>query len=462
MAPFKSSTSEPAAGQSTTISGELSSSFTGDSHFAGSVVIGRSQAGQGADGNLTVSGSIDTGKYGGITVGKAGNFEMHSEGFFRRSPTRYYLEEFFTKRPQLHATLYETKDGGHNFGSLGDGAYESTTITVTGAVLGDFAMVSLGVDTVDMTVTAAVTATDTVTVTLTNTSGGTVDLADTTLAVRVIKATGAFVANEHFQICGQSGGANTRANYNVLYNAADSGIKLLTGTSGPHGTYKVGDQMIVIPSKENVLLYGSTYEDVSAWRGIQWRTEHQVEWECAITTGAITNVGFWAGLGLTTPGLPSPERGDASWTYAADDDQAMFFFCTDTTFGALTTPAKLHFIYSIGDTDYITNTGITVSAYSHYVLRIRFTWDRKINIWVQTGDGEGGFEAQSQQGITTAEVGGDPDSTGGVVESSNFDSLAMTNDKALIPMIGIQSLNADAGGHNITIHYQKISRKIRW
>lgn len=74
----------------------------------------------------------------------------------------------------------------HDFGNLVDGAGESTDVTVTGAALGDYAMVSLGVDSVDLLVTANVTATDTVTVRVQNETTGAVDLASTTVRVLVI------------------------------------------------------------------------------------------------------------------------------------------------------------------------------------------------------------------------------------------------------------------------------------
>lgn len=75
----------------------------------------------------------------------------------------------------------ETKD----FGSLADAAEVSEDVTVTGAALGDFAIASMGVDIVDLNVTAAVTAANTATVRLENQTGGAVDLASTTLRVLV-------------------------------------------------------------------------------------------------------------------------------------------------------------------------------------------------------------------------------------------------------------------------------------
>lgn len=70
--------------------------------------------------------------------------------------------------------------------SLNDGAGATTTVTATGAALGDFALVSLGLDVAGITVTGYVSATDTVAVRIQNESGGTLDLASTTIRVCVI------------------------------------------------------------------------------------------------------------------------------------------------------------------------------------------------------------------------------------------------------------------------------------
>lgn len=69
---------------------------------------------------------------------------------------------------------------------LADAAGETTTVTVTGAVLGDFALVSHGVDLQGITMTANVTAADTVSVRVQNESGGSLDLASSTLRAFVI------------------------------------------------------------------------------------------------------------------------------------------------------------------------------------------------------------------------------------------------------------------------------------
>lgn len=63
----------------------------------------------------------------------------------------------------------------------------TTTVTVTGAALGDYAVASLGVSAAGLVVTAYVSAADTVTVVFFNPTAGAVDLASTTLRARVIK-----------------------------------------------------------------------------------------------------------------------------------------------------------------------------------------------------------------------------------------------------------------------------------
>lgn len=68
------------------------------------------------------------------------------------------------------------------------GAYTSTLVTVTGAVLGDYAYASLSVDAALLQVTAYVSAADTVTVVLYNPTPGTINLASCTLRARVAKS----------------------------------------------------------------------------------------------------------------------------------------------------------------------------------------------------------------------------------------------------------------------------------
>lgn len=67
--------------------------------------------------------------------------------------------------------------------SLADAAGTTTTVTVPNAALGDACLASLGVDAQGITVTCYISAANTASVRLQNESGGTLDLASTTLRV---------------------------------------------------------------------------------------------------------------------------------------------------------------------------------------------------------------------------------------------------------------------------------------
>jgi hypothetical protein len=72
--------------------------------------------------------------------------------------------------------------------SIDDGNEEVKDITVAGAAIGNPVLVTLGVDLVDLVITATVTAEDTVSVVLANNTGGAIDLASATAEVFVLKA----------------------------------------------------------------------------------------------------------------------------------------------------------------------------------------------------------------------------------------------------------------------------------
>jgi len=72
--------------------------------------------------------------------------------------------------------------------SLADGTGATTTVTVTGAALGDFASSSFSLDLQGITVNEWVSAANTVSVRFQNETGGTIDLASGTLRARVDKA----------------------------------------------------------------------------------------------------------------------------------------------------------------------------------------------------------------------------------------------------------------------------------
>lgn len=71
--------------------------------------------------------------------------------------------------------------------NLADTGGATTTVTATGAALGDFAIASFSLDLQGISLTAYVSATDTVSVRFQNESGGALDLSSGTLRVRVFK-----------------------------------------------------------------------------------------------------------------------------------------------------------------------------------------------------------------------------------------------------------------------------------
>lgn len=71
--------------------------------------------------------------------------------------------------------------------SIANGAQTTTTVTVSGCVLGDFCVApSFSLDTAGLVLSGQVTASDTVTVTFRNGTGGAVDLDSGTLAAAVL------------------------------------------------------------------------------------------------------------------------------------------------------------------------------------------------------------------------------------------------------------------------------------
>jgi len=268
-----------------------------------------------------------------------------SNGFLR-NPERYYLEEFYKRRPALNADLAPSSADDGN-----DGA--------TAAQL------------------AAMNA-----------------------------------ANKDFEVLGTNATSSS-----VSFSSTRAGINLTTATGG-------SDQVIILPHLDT---------NQTAWSGIKFGTENQVEWECAVSVADVANVCFWAGLKLTnTPVL------------ATDANQAYFFFDTGTIAGggsAMTSTTTLHFCYSVGNTDYVTNLGVTVGADTIYRLRISIDNNRKISVFVN----------EVQYGLTTS-----ASSSGATVSNETQKSAQLTNDIDFIPYVGVQQTTADAD--TLTLYYQKISR----
>ena len=219
-------------------------------------------------------------------------------------------------------------------------------------------------------------------------------------------------ANKNFEVIGTNATSSS-----VSFSSTRAGLNLTTGTGG-------NDQVIILPHLDT---------NQTAWSGIKFGTENQVEWECAVSVADVSNVCFWAGLKLTnTPVL------------ATDANQAYFFFDTGTIAGggsAMTSTTTLHFCYSVANTDYVTNLGITVGADTIYRLRIAIDNNRKISVFVN----------EVQYGLTTS-----ASSSGNTVSTETQKSAQLTNDIDLIPYVGVQQTTTAAD--ILTLYYQKISR----
>ena len=219
---------------------------------------------------------------------------------------------------------------------------------------------------------------------------------------------------EHLEIEGTNA-----INTNVTYHTTNTGIQIQTAGADQ-------DQVIIIPHSDTAQ---------TAWNNTKWYPNKQTEWECSLTTGSsIADVKIWAGLKETSDQL-----------LATDDDQAYFKFQTDgDNSEAFTTFANLHFVYSVGGTDYISDLGIAVAADTTYHLRIVIDSDYKATIFVN----------QTQYSLTST-----AGSTGGTTTGAGTTkSLALTPTADLKPYIGIEA-GADAQ-KDISVHFQKISRVV--
>ena len=171
----------------------------------------------------------------------------------------------------------------------------------------------------------------------------------------------------------------------------------------------------------------------TAWAGALWGTENSVHFETSIMLPAIDNQNVWAGLKLTN----APE-------VATDANQAYFNFLTDADNSgqSFTDFTKLHFVYSVNGTDYISQLPITVAANTPYHLKMEIDSDRKIAIFVNG----------IQYNVTSTSG-----STGGTaVTTGTTKSSALKNDVDLIPYNGIEA-NAGAA-EALNTHYICMSR----
>jgi len=179
------------------------------------------------------------------------------------------------------------------------------------------------------------------------------------------------------------------------------------------------------------LMGGSAAGKPSAWTGVLWGTENQVEWECALSIANKDNVAFWAGLKITN----TPEIG-------IDDDQIYFIYDSDDSVaGTLATNTVLHCVCSIGDVDNVSALDITVADDFIYRLKIIIHSDRTASIFVNG----------VQYNVTTGTT-----ATGDSVTPGTTRSGVLTDNVDLNPIIGVQSTTAAAD--TLTIYYQAINR----
>tara|TARA_Y100000992_G_scaffold271188_1_gene211976 strand:+ start:1221 stop:2105 length:885 start_codon:yes stop_codon:yes gene_type:complete len=218
-------------------------------------------------------------------------------------------------------------------------------------------------------------------------------------------------------------------NWEALGTNMTTALCTFAGTSGGVKATTAGadqDQAIITPHLDTA---------ATAWAGCLWGTENEVHWETSIQLPAIDNQNVWAGLKLTN----APEL-------ATDADQAYFNFLTDADNSgqSFTDFTKLHFVYSVNGTDYISQLPITVAADTVYHLKLEIDSDRKIAIFVNG----------IQYNVTSTSG-----STGGTaVTTGTTKSAALKNDVDLIPYNGIEA-NAGAAEALIT-HYICMSRNV--
>ena len=121
----------------------------------------------------------------------------------------------------------------------------------------------------------------------------------------------------------------------------------------------------------------------SAWTGVKWGTENQLEWECCISTNAIDNQKVWAGLKLTNDQLAITDANSIWFCYATDATNGQTLSTNDNTAMAVDgTGMGWHVVYSIADVFYTTNLGIDVAANTNYHLKIAIDSDRKASVFV--------------------------------------------------------------------------------
>ena len=204
----------------------------------------------------------------------------------------------------------------------------------------------------------------------------------------------------------------------VAFNSTRAGINIQTSANG-------NDQMIIAPHQDT---------NQTAWKGVTWRTDNELVWECAIRTGAlIDNMVIWAGL----------KESNVPGFLTGDSDQAYFLYATDDTKGTLTTNANLHFVYSVNNSDYVTDLDIALAVETIYKLKIIIDKDRKVSVYVNG----------KVYGLSSSGTSG-----GATQNNAGQKSLALRTARSFIPFIGIEEFTGV--NRSIDVYYQKMSRTL--
>jgi len=391
---------------------------------------------------------------------------------FGRNRDRYYLEEFFTQLPSMEAPVAVTQSSNlttavtsHNKNTMITTASTSSDVaakqwvefTFTNQLITANSVVIINAqDSADNTADSEKLVFQVNDITAGSCEIRCINAHDDTAATAQIYKIAVMVdpqvpSNLNYCMADSTGASAVSAlatgsacDESAAYNSDRAGINLIT--SARTGDSATDDASVVLlPRTTTSQEMGANGNAPSAWTGILWGTENQVEWECAISVANIANVCFWAGLKLTkTPVL------------VTDADQAYFIFdSSDTIIGSsiLTTEANMHFVYSVNNTDYTTDLDFAVAANTIYKLRISIDSDRKISIFVGSTNSSGTITPMTQYGLTSTA------GTAGVTESTvSTKSAALTNDINLIPYVGVHSTSA--AQDTITVYYEKISRTL--
>ena len=236
-------------------------------------------------------------------------------------------------------------------------------------------------------------------------------------------------ANKDFELVNTGGNTPISRSCTFPKNGVGTGIVIQSYNA-------TGDNIVVAPHLDA----DAAGREQSQWSGIKFGTGDEVEWECSISipSGANQPAKHWAGLKLTNVSL-----------IATDSTQAYFKYQTSATNGETFSDfEKLHFVYSVSGTDYVSQlpinlnkTGSASDPNGPYHLRIKIDAARKISIFVNG----------IQYNVTTT-----AGTSGTAVTSGTGTSLALADNVNLIPYIGCET--EQATNVSLGIQYQSISK----